>query len=115
MSVAEAIFGVACLVVICLIVWWGLRQMESRLHAGIVQLGAAHKAQIDALTMTQVSERAQLEEIREKLEKLQDDLPTEYVRREDWIRMTTLIDGKLDRINTEQRAIALLIAKGAKS
>lgn len=45
--------------------------------------------------------------------RLRADLPNEYVRREDWIRFSSLIDTKLDRLN-EKIDIALGVARNAE-
>lgn len=43
-------------------------------------------------------EAAQARELKRQVEALIQSLPVEYVRREDWIRFSTVIDAKLDRV-----------------
>jgi hypothetical protein len=48
-------------------------------------------------------ETARWEEIERGLYELRASLPLEYVRREDWIRFSATLDGKLDAMREEMR------------
>ena len=65
-----------------------LGQFERRISAGFEQLQ-------DSIA----GERAQVASIKRQVEALSQSLPVEYVRREDWIRFSSVIDTKLDRLS----------------
>lgn len=64
-----------------------LGQFERRIGAIFEQLQASISA-----------EREQMQMMKRQLESLSQTLPIEYVRREDWIRFSSVIDTKLDRL-----------------
>ncbi|HSX60252.1 MAG TPA: hypothetical protein VLF18_08645 [Tahibacter sp.] len=43
-------------------------------------------------------EAARLQELRREVVRINHTLPSEYVRREDWIRFSTVLETKLDRL-----------------
>lgn len=64
-----------------------LGQFERRIGAGFEQLQNSIAA-----------EREQMASMKKQLDTLSQTLPLEYVRREDWIRFSSVIDTKLDRL-----------------
>lgn len=70
-----------------------LGQFERRIGAGFEQLQAAI-----------AGEREQVASIKRQVEALSQALPVEYVRREDWLRFSSVIDNKLDRLSDQSRA-----------
>lgn len=76
--------------VLALLVAFGrmaLGQFERRIGAGFEQLQTSI-----------AGEREQMAAMKRQLETLSQTLPIEYVRREDWIRFSSVIDAKLDRL-----------------
>jgi hypothetical protein len=69
-----------------------------------------------ALNVSIGEEKAQVKDLKTQVETLANSLPMEYVRREDWIRFSTVIDAKLDRLGermSEQRADIARMARGS--
>lgn len=76
--------------VLALLVAFGrmaLGQFERRISAGFEQLQHSING-----------EREQVASIKRQVEALSQSLPIEYVRREDWVRFSSVIDTKLDRL-----------------
>ncbi len=53
-------------------------------------------ARFDSLQKSAESEREEWRRIERDLLKLMADLPVNYVRREDWVRSQTIVEGKID-------------------
>lgn len=70
-----------------------LGQFERRIGASFEQLQASI-----------AGEREQVAAIKRQVEALSQSLPIEYVRREDWIRFSNVIDSKLDRLSDQARS-----------
>lgn len=79
--------GVAVLGAIIAILRIALGQFEKRIGEKFA-----------ALEETLRREGSQLVELQRTVETLRQQMPVEYVRREDWIRFSTVIDAKLDRL-----------------
>ena len=75
-----------------------LAQFDRRIADRFSAQDKAWDLQLDALKTRQAEENIQLAHLREKLDDLSRVLPLEYVRREDHIRFSAVIDHKLDRL-----------------
>ena len=58
----------------------------------------ADQARMETLETNTTREAGRIGELLNRVEKLNVALPLEYVRREDWIRFSSTIDAKLDKL-----------------
>ena len=82
-----------------------LRQFEQRLAERSEHVAEMRQAERDTserrlagIENSLERESDRIGEIVSRIEKLNTTLPLEYVRREDWIRFSSTIDAKLDRL-----------------
>ena len=76
--------------------WGVIRWLANRLASSLsAQISATNK-QIETLGQTIQSESDKIADVEKSLLRLQAELPKEYVRREDHIRYSAVIEAKLD-------------------
>lgn len=69
--------------------------IERRIDERLQQLGDSQRAEDGAIRKLSAD-----------IEDLRDSLPSEYVRREDWIRFSAVLEAKIDRIAERQWEVA---------
>lgn len=75
-----------------------LSQFEKRMNDRFKAIDKVHAAEVKSMQEQLQTESVQLAGLREEVKSLGRILPLEYVRREDWIRFSSAIDHKLDRL-----------------
>lgn len=78
-------FGGGAVTLISGVIWWLGRTLVGQVLTGV-------SSQIKGLD-------DRLSELEREIESLRRELPLEYVLREDWIRFSSSMDHKLDRLN----------------
>ena len=79
-----------------------LSQFEHRMSERFDAQDKLRDARMKAIEERQEREGRMLTALVEKVERLSVDLPQRFVQRDEHIRIQTIIDGKLDRLNEKQ-------------
>lgn len=77
----------------------GLSQFERRINERFEKLSVDIGAEARQMQDLKSRVDTQMQDLKNRVDTLAHSLPNEYVRREDWIRFSNLIDAKLDRLN----------------
>lgn len=75
-----------------------LSQFEKRMAERFKATDRVHSTEILGMRQQLQTDSSRLSVLIEEVKKLDRILPLEYVRREDWIRFSSAIDHKLDRL-----------------
>lgn len=75
-----------------------LAQFDQRMSDRFKAQDQARELQLQAVTRAQTEDRERIASLVEKMDALNRELPLAYVRREDHIRFSAVIDHKLDRL-----------------
>lgn len=75
-----------------------LNQFEKRMGDRFDAQDELRDARLRAIETKQTEEKVRIDALTGMVQQLTVNLPTEYVRREDWIRMSSTIDHKLDKV-----------------
>ncbi len=76
--------------------WGVIRWLANRLASSLTAQIAATNTRIETLGLAIQSESNKIADVEKSLLRLQAELPKEYVRREDHIRYSAVIEAKLD-------------------
>jgi hypothetical protein len=76
------------------------------LHRWITAIERRIDERLQQLGESQRSEDTAIRKLAGEIEDLRDGLPQEYVRREDWIRFSAVLEAKIDRIAERQWEVA---------
>jgi hypothetical protein len=75
-----------------------LNQFEKRMAERFDAQDELRDARLRSIENKQAEEKVRIDTLTGLVQHLTVSLPTEYVRREDWIRMSSTIDHKLDKV-----------------
>jgi hypothetical protein len=83
--------------------WGTIAQWFGVLVAFLAINAATVRWLLDRSGASQMREANRVDAVAKELTELKINLPLEYVRRDDWIRFSSTIDGKIDRMRDEMR------------
>lgn len=75
-----------------------LQQFERRMNERFTAIDKTHALEVSAVQGQQQADGERLARLIDEVRILGSNLPLQYVRREDWIRFSSSIDHKLDRL-----------------
>lgn len=83
------------------------------LHRWITAIERRIDERLGSLADSQRSEEKAIRKLSSEIEEMRDALPNEYVRREDWIRFSSVLEAKIDRMAERQWEVSQLLRKSS--